>query len=75
MTAGISAVLKPHTKDLGDFEVRRLLGGEAMDGDRIIWWNFVASSQAMIDEAKTRWREQRFPPVPGESDFIPLPDQ
>jgi hypothetical protein len=28
----------------------------------------------MIDEARTRWREQRFPRVPGETEFIPLPD-
>src|SRR6202162_5754840 len=27
MTTNISALLKPHTKDLGDFEVRRVLPG------------------------------------------------
>jgi redox-sensitive bicupin YhaK (pirin superfamily) len=52
-----------------------LIGGAAMDGDRLIWWNFVASSRALIDEASARWREQRFPPVPGETEFIPLPDR
>ena len=51
-----------------------LLGGAAMDGDRLIWWNFVASSRALIDAASARWREQRFPPVPGETEFIPLPE-
>jgi len=52
-----------------------LLGGAKMDGDRHIWWNFVASSRGLIEEAKTRWREQRFPAVPGETEFIPLPEQ
>ena len=52
-----------------------LIGGAAMDGDRPIWWNFVASSRALIDEASARWREQRFPPVPGETEFIPLPER
>jgi hypothetical protein len=52
-----------------------LLGGDAMDGDRLIWWNFVASSPALIDEASARWREKRFPPVPGETEFIPLPER
>jgi redox-sensitive bicupin YhaK (pirin superfamily) len=51
-----------------------LLGGAAMDGDRIIWWNLVASSQDLIEAAKERWRAQKFPPVPDETEFIPLPE-
>ena len=50
-----------------------LLGGTKMDGPRLIWWNFVASSKELIDAASARWSEQRFPQVPGETDFIPLP--
>jgi redox-sensitive bicupin YhaK (pirin superfamily) len=52
-----------------------LLGGARMDGERLIWWNFVASSRELIEDTKTRWREQHFPPVPGETEFIPLPDR
>ena len=52
-----------------------LLGGAKMDGDRHIWWNFVASSRELMEDAKTRWREQRFAPVPGETEYIPLPDR
>jgi len=52
-----------------------LLGGAKMDGDRHIWWNFVASSREAIEEAKTRWRDGRFAPVPGETEFIPLPGE
>ncbi|MGV3626306.1 MAG: pirin family protein [Betaproteobacteria bacterium] len=50
-------------------------GGAAMDGDRFISWNFVASSRELIEDARSRWREQRFPGVPGETEFIPLPER
>ena len=52
-----------------------LLGGAPMDGDRIIWWNLVASSPELIEAAKERWRNQDYPPVPGETEFIPLPER
>jgi redox-sensitive bicupin YhaK (pirin superfamily) len=48
-------------------------GGDALDGERHIWWNFVSSSRERIEQAKQDWREQRFDSVPGESDFVPLP--
>jgi len=51
-----------------------LLGGEPLDGARHIWWNFVSSSAARIEQAKRDWKARRFPPVPGdEAEFIPLP--
>jgi redox-sensitive bicupin YhaK (pirin superfamily) len=52
-----------------------LLGGARLDSDRLIWWNFVASSKELIEDGKVRWKEQRFASVPGENDFIPLPDR
>ncbi len=53
-----------------------LLGGDRIDGERHIWWNFVASSEARIDQAKLDWAEGRFPKVPGdEKEFIPLPEK
>ena len=51
-----------------------LLGGEPMEGPRHIVWNFVSSSQERIEQAKEDWRNQLFPKVPGEVEFIPLPD-
>jgi redox-sensitive bicupin YhaK (pirin superfamily) len=52
-----------------------LVGGAPIDGERHIFWNFVSSSQARIEQAKRDWREGRFPKVPGdEQEFIPLPD-
>ena len=49
------------------------LGGSAMAGPRYIWWNFVSSRKERIEQAKDDWRSGRFRPVPGETDFIPLP--
>lgn len=51
-----------------------LLGGEPMDGPRHVWWNFVSSSRERIEAAKEEWRAGRFPPVPEETEFIPLPE-
>ena len=51
-----------------------VLGGAAMDGPRHIWWNFVSSRQERIDQAKADWKAGRFDVVPGESEFIPLPE-
>lgn len=50
-------------------------GGEPFPEDRFIYWNFVATSQELIDQAKQKWRDQQFAPVPGETDFIPLPPE
>lgn len=51
-----------------------LLGGGAMEGPRHIWWNFVSSRKERIEQAKDDWRSGRFAPVPGEREFIPLPE-
>ena len=51
-----------------------VLGGEPMDGPRHVWWNFVSSSEARIEQAKADWRARRFASVPGDDkEFIPLP--
>jgi redox-sensitive bicupin YhaK (pirin superfamily) len=51
-----------------------LLGGDALEGPRHIWWNFVSSSKERIEQAKQDWKTGRFSPVPGEHEFIPLPE-
>jgi redox-sensitive bicupin YhaK (pirin superfamily) len=52
-----------------------LLGGEPLDGPRHLWWNFVSSSRDRIEQAKLDWVEGRFGSVPGDGEFIPLPDR
>ncbi len=51
-----------------------VLGGEPV-GPRLIWWNFVHSSQERIDQAKADWKAGRMK-LPAEDDleFIPLPE-
>lgn len=51
-----------------------LLGGDALDEPRHIWWNFVSSRPDRIEQAKEDWRRGRFAAVPGETDPMPLPD-
>ncbi|HEU4819626.1 MAG TPA: pirin family protein [Qipengyuania sp.] len=52
-----------------------LLGGEAFATQRHVFWNFVSSDRARIQQAKEDWRAGRFPLVPGDSEeFIPLPE-
>jgi redox-sensitive bicupin YhaK (pirin superfamily) len=49
-----------------------VVGGDPV-GERFIFWNFVSSSSARIEQAKQDWQEGRFPAVPGDDEFIPLP--
>jgi redox-sensitive bicupin YhaK (pirin superfamily) len=69
LDAGVSHVLRAKTPLKA-----MLLGGEPLDGPRHLWWNFVSSSKERIEQAKRDWREGRFGPVPGDDEFIPLPD-
>jgi hypothetical protein len=50
------------------------LGGDALEGPRHIWWNFVSSSKERIEQAKADWKAGRFAAVPNEHEFIPLPE-
>ena len=49
-----------------------LVGGEPL-GHRFLWWNFVSSRRARIEQAQDDWEAGRFEPVAGETEFIPLP--
>jgi redox-sensitive bicupin YhaK (pirin superfamily) len=51
-----------------------VLGGAPL-GRRHVWWNFVSSSKARIEQAKADWAAGRFARVPGDPEFIPLPDR
>ncbi|MNU10855.1 hypothetical protein D3C72_2582640 [compost metagenome] len=45
-----------------------------MDGSRYLSWNFVSSSVERLEQAKEDWQQRRFADVPGETEFIPMPD-
>lgn len=51
-----------------------VIGGAPLDGPRFIWWNFVSTERERIERAKSDWQQGRFPRVPGETEFIPLPE-
>lgn len=73
---GQMLVFKPDaepTMTAGEGATVMLLGGEPV-GERFIWWNFVSSSVARIEQAKEDWRAGRIPLPPTDKDeFIPLP--
>ena len=84
--AGDAATAKEHLIVFDAGETARLtaggepahvvfLGGPPLDAPRFLWWNFVSSERDLILEAQAAWSEQRFPKVPGETEFIPLPSR
>lgn len=65
---GCDVLVRAHTPSL-----LLLLGGDPLDGPRYISWNFVSSSRERLEQAAEDWRNQRFPRIPGETAYIPLP--
>jgi redox-sensitive bicupin YhaK (pirin superfamily) len=57
-----------------DGDARVVLIGGAPLGHRFIWWNLVSTRKARLLQAADDWEAGRFAPVPGETEFIPLPD-
>jgi redox-sensitive bicupin YhaK (pirin superfamily) len=79
-TFGPKQLLVAKDSKLCEFDMQEnstiyIFGGEPFPEGRIIYWNFVASTAKRIEEAKKMWLEQSFKPVPGETDFVPLPPQ
>jgi redox-sensitive bicupin YhaK (pirin superfamily) len=58
-----------------DAQARVVLIGGAPLGHRHIWWNFVSSRPERIVQAADDWAAQRMGAVPGEAEFIPLPEK
>lgn len=50
-----------------------LIGGQSFPEPRHMWWNFVASDKEPLRQAAELWRQQKMGQVPGEKDFVPLP--
>jgi len=73
--SGEMAVLanNPVTLSAPSASLLMVIGGADV-GHREMYWNFVHSSRARIDQAKQDWRDMKFAMVPGDDEFIPLPD-
>jgi len=50
-----------------------VIGGAPLDGKRFIFWNFVSSSRERIEQAARDWENDRFVPLAGDNERIPLP--
>lgn len=77
---GPKQLLVAHDSSLCEFTMQEnttiyIFGGEPFPEERFIYWNFVATSKELIEAAKQKWLAQDFAPVPGETEFVPLPQQ
>jgi redox-sensitive bicupin YhaK (pirin superfamily) len=74
---GVMAVLKSGDNiTLNAIEPSRIvIIGGADVGPRNLYWNFVHTSKERIEQASKDWRDNQFPGVPGDDEFIPLPDE
>ncbi len=83
--AGDLVVLRPGDVAVDAPEPARVmfLGGEMLDGERHLFWNFVSSSKERLEQAKRDWaasaaggwRDTPFAlPPTDDQEFIPLPD-
>ncbi|MDI6046181.1 pirin family protein [Flavobacterium yafengii] len=63
------------TFDMAENTTIYIFGGDPFPEERIIYWNFVASTKELIEKAKEKWLAQTFDKVPGETEFVPLPEQ
>ncbi|WP_231458951.1 MULTISPECIES: pirin family protein [unclassified Pedobacter] len=61
--------------DMNENTTVYIFGGTPFPEERFMYWNFVATDKQLIEEAKTKWLNQSYKPVPGETGFVPLPDQ
>jgi redox-sensitive bicupin YhaK (pirin superfamily) len=78
LETGSMIVFRPGAADVRALAPSRLIviGGAPLDGQRHIYWNFVASTRERIERAKADWKAGRFDVVPGdEHEFIPLPEE
>ncbi len=75
--AGVMAVAAPGAEPelRAEADSRIMVLGGAPLGPRFMWWNFVSSSRERLEAAGRAWAEGRFASVPGDDEFIPLPER
>lgn len=50
-----------------------LFGGKPLENEVFLLWNFASSSKDKLQKAKEDWKNKRFPKVPGDDTYIPMP--
>lgn len=51
-----------------------LFGGEALPEEHYLLWNFVSHSKGRLKKAKEDWKNMKFPKVPEDDTYIPIPE-
>jgi len=51
-----------------------LFGGEPLPEEHFLLWNFVSHSKERLQKAKEDWKNKKFPKVPGDETYIPIPE-
>jgi redox-sensitive bicupin YhaK (pirin superfamily) len=51
-----------------------LFGGEPLDREHFLLWNFVSSDKDKLKQASKRWVNKDFPKVPADDTYIPIPE-
>lgn len=52
-----------------------VLGGDALDAPRFMWWNFVSSRKERLAQAAQDWSAHAFGYVIGETEMMALPER
>lgn len=51
-----------------------LFGGAPLAEEHYLLWNFVSHSKERLQRAKADWQNRKFPKVPGDDTYIPIPE-
>jgi redox-sensitive bicupin YhaK (pirin superfamily) len=70
LPAGAACLLRADAAEPARFVV---IGGDALAEPRAMWWNFVATDRALVEQAARRWEAGGFDPIPGEVGRVSAP--
>ncbi len=51
-----------------------LFGGQPLEQEPLLMWNFVSSRKERLQQAKEDWKNHKFPKVPDDNTYIPMPE-
>ncbi|MCH2233584.1 MAG: pirin family protein [Crocinitomicaceae bacterium] len=52
-----------------------LFGGEPLEKEPLLLWNFISHSKERLLKAKEDWKNRKFPKVPEDDTYIPIPER
>lgn len=51
-----------------------LFGGQPLKSEAFLLWNFVSHDKDRLQQAKEDWKNKKFPKVPRDDTYIPIPE-